>query len=164
MVGRDSIFGAAAALNGGIAINDAIVQLPGSALTVRSALFREVAAVSLSFRTTMIRHEQAILAQALQSAACNASHTVEARLSRWLLRARDLSRSDSLPFTQVFLSQMLAVERSSVSLVAGTLQHAGLIRYSRGHIDIIDVEGLNSSACECYLATKAHYDALLDGH
>jgi CRP-like cAMP-binding protein len=164
MIGCDSVFGAVAALNGGIAINDAIVQLPGTASTLGVAQIRRAAADSVSFRTTLIRHEQAILAQALQSAACNASHTVESRLSRWLLRARDLSGSDSLPLTQEFLAHMLAVERSSVSLVAGTLQQAGLIRYSRGHIDIINVEDLRDSACECYLTTKAYYDGLLDGH
>jgi CRP-like cAMP-binding protein len=164
MIGRDSVFGAAAALNGGIAINDAIVQLPGVASTLGVAQIRRAAEDSVSLRTTLIRHEQALLAQALQSAACNASHTVESRLSRWLLRARDLACSDSLPLTQEFLAQMLAVERSSVSLVAGTLQQAGLIRYSRGHIEIINVDELRDSACECYFATKAHYDALLKSH
>jgi CRP-like cAMP-binding protein len=162
--GRDSIFGASAALNGGIALNDAIVQLPGTASTLSVAQIRRAAEDSVPFRTTLIRHEQALLSQALQSAACNASHTVESRLSRWLLRARDLSGSDNLPLTQEFLAQMLAVERSSVSLVAGTLQQAGLIRYSRGHIEIIDVDALSESACECYFSTKAHYDALLSSH
>jgi CRP-like cAMP-binding protein len=164
MIGRDSVFGAAAALNGCIAINDAIVQLPGTASILGVAQIRRAAEDSASFRTMLMRHEQALLSQALQSAACNASHTVESRLSRWLLRARDLSGSDNLPLTQEFLAQMLAVERSSVSLVAGTLQQAGLIRYSRGHIEIIDLEGLRDSACECYAATKAHYDALLTEH
>jgi CRP-like cAMP-binding protein len=82
MIGRDSVFGAAAALNGGIAINDAIVQLPGTASTLGVAQIRRAAEDSVSLRTTLIRHEQALLAQALQSAACNASHTVESHLSR----------------------------------------------------------------------------------
>ena len=161
MVGCDSVFGAVSALDGAIAINDAIVQLPGTAMVLSVAQLRRAANESLTFRTVLIRHEQALLGQALQSAACNASHTVEARLSRWLLRAHDLSGNTDLPLTQEFLSQMLAVERSSVSLVASTLQHAGLLRYSRGLISLIDVSGLKETACECYATTKAAYDALL---
>jgi CRP-like cAMP-binding protein len=164
MIGRDSVFGAVAALDGGIAINDAIVQLPGTATVLTVPQLRKAADESSTFRTTLIRHEQALLAQALQSAACNGSHTVEARMSRWLLRAHDLSGGDDLPLTQEFLAQMLAVERSRVSLVASTLQHAGLIRYSRGHIILIDIPGLKESACECYATTKAVYEALLGVH
>ena len=87
MVGRDSVFGASAALDGATAMNDAIVQLPGTGSVLDVAHLRRAVEQSVSFRTTLIRHEQAVLAQALQTAACNASHTVESRLSRWLLRA-----------------------------------------------------------------------------
>jgi CRP-like cAMP-binding protein len=104
------------------------------------------------------------VAQAQQSAACNASHNVEARLSRWLLRSRDLSGGDSLPLTQEFLAQMLGVQRSSVSVVAHTFQQAGLIHYSRGHIEIINLEGLQDASCECYGTVKGHCDRLLNGH
>lgn len=159
MIGRDSMFGAAAALNGDIALNEAIVQLPGRSSVLEIAQLRMAAKESEPFRATLVRHEQALLAQALQSAACNASHTVEARLSRWLLRARDLS-GDSLPLTQEFLAQMLGVQRSSVSIVANTLQRAGLISYRRGHIHITDLAGLEESSCECYETVKAHYDRL----
>jgi CRP-like cAMP-binding protein len=107
MIGRDSVFGGSAALDGTIALNDAIVQLPGTASVLDIAQLRKAAEQSVTFRTALIRHEQALLAQAQQSAACNAAHPVEARLSRWLLRARDLSGSDSLHLTQEFLSQML---------------------------------------------------------
>ena len=103
-------------------------------------------AKSPDFRTALIRHEQVLFAQAQQSAACNASHTVEARLSRWLLRSRDLSGSDTLALTQEFLPQMLSVQRSSVSLVANTLQQARLIRYSRGHFEILNLEGLQDAS------------------
>jgi CRP-like cAMP-binding protein len=129
MVGRDSVFEASAALDGGIALNEAIVQLPGAASILDVAQLRRAAEQSVSFRTTLIRHEQALLGQALQSAACNAAHNVESRLSRWLLRARDLRGGDMLPLTQEFLAQMLGVQRSRVSLVANTFQRAGLIRY-----------------------------------
>lgn len=101
-----------------------------------------------------MRHEQTLFAQAQQSTACMANHEIEARLCRWLLRARDLSGSDKLPFTQEFLAEMLGVRRTSVTTVARTLQEAGMIRYSRGHIEILDVDGLQEAACECYQTVK----------
>jgi CRP-like cAMP-binding protein len=164
MVGRDSVFGAGAALNGAIAMSDAVVQLPGAASVLDVASLRRVGEESLPFRTTLIRHEQALFVQAQQSAACNASHTVEARLSRWLLRARDLSHSDTLAFTQEFLAEMLGVQRTSVSVVANTLQEAGMIRYRRGRIDIVNLDALQEGACECYQTVKAHYDRLVNNH
>ena len=100
MVGRDSVFGAAVALDDGIALTDAIVLLPGTAAVIELAHFRAVADRSVSFRAALARHEQALSAQTQQAAACNASHSVEARLSRWLLRARDLCDSETLPLTQ----------------------------------------------------------------
>jgi CRP-like cAMP-binding protein len=109
----------------------------------------------------LIRHEQTVYAQAQQSAACFATHTVQARLSRWLLRARDLSASEELNFTQEYLGEMLGVRRSSVTIVAHTLQEAGLIRYSRGKIKILNPEGLKDSACECYETVKLHYEKML---
>jgi CRP-like cAMP-binding protein len=124
---------------------------------------REVAEASVTFRTTLIRHEQVLFAQAQQSAACNASHTVEARLARWLLRCRDLTGGDTLELTQEFLGQMLGVRRTSVSLVANTLQKAGLITYSRGHIKVTNLKGLSDTSCECYATVKSHYDRLLNG-
>jgi Mn-dependent DtxR family transcriptional regulator len=90
-----------------------------------------------------------------------ASHDVEARLCRWLLRARDWSGSDTLAFTQEFLAEMLGVQRTSVTTVAHTLQRAGMIKYSRGIIQINDLEGLRQAACECYEAINAHYRELL---
>jgi CRP-like cAMP-binding protein len=159
MIGRDTVYGAGAALDGNIALNESIIQMAGAASVLDIAQLRTAAMQSEPFRATLVRHEQALLAQALQSTACNASHTVEARLSRWLLRARDLS-GDDLALTQEFLAQMLGVQRSSVSVVANTLQRAGLIRYARGHIKITNIEGLSEAACECYGTVKAHYDKL----
>jgi len=160
MIGRDSFFGPMAALDNGLALNDAIVQLAGSAFMMEIGAFRATAKLSPALRGVIIRHEQALFAQALQSAPCCAFHTVEARMARWLLRASDISNSDILPLTQEFLGQMLGTRRGSVSLVANTLHRAGLIRYARGNIEIINREGLMDSACECYGVIKAHYDRL----
>lgn len=161
LIGRESIFGAAAALGGQISLTDAVVLLPGTASILDVAQLRAVAERSVGFRTTLIRHEQALLAQAQQSAACNATHAVEARLSRWLLRIRDIHDGETLPLTQEMLARMIGVQRNAVSLVAHSLQQAGIISYSRGHIHIASVEGLMESACECYHVVKAHYDRLL---
>jgi CRP-like cAMP-binding protein len=161
MVGREGVVGGSAALDGQVALNRGIVQIEGDASILDVAFLREAAEQSVTFRTALIRHEQALFAQAQQSAACNASHTVEARLSRWLLRSRELAGSDALGLTQEFVAQMLGVRRTSVSLVANTLQNAGLIRYSRGRIQITDLDGLRSASCECYGRVKAQYDRLL---
>jgi CRP-like cAMP-binding protein len=161
MIGNDSVLGGIAALDGSISLTDAIVQLPGRASTLEVRYLRIAAERSLSFRTALIRHEQALFAQAQQSAACNASHSVEARLARWLLRMHDLVGDRSLPLTQDFLAQMIGVQRNSVSAVANTLQHAGILKYNRGHIEITDIDGLKRVACECYAAVEEQYQRLL---
>jgi len=160
-IGRDSVFGAAVALDGGVSLTAAVVVLPGTASVLDAAGLRAAAERSVIFRTTLARHDQAVLALAQQSAACNASHSVEARLSRWLLRARDLCGSETLPLTQEFLAQMIGVQRNAISIVAHALQQSGIIRYSRGRIDIVDVDGLREAACECYAAAKTHHQRLL---
>ena len=162
MIGRDGVFGASVVRDGAISLNDAMVQLPGIAFTLELPQFRKAAQQSVLFREALVRQEQTLLIQAQQSAACNAYHSVEARLSRWLLRMHDLFDSNKLPLTQGFLAQMIGVRRNSVSLVAHTLQQAGLIRYSRGHIDIINLEGLKETACECYETVKMRCESILN--
>jgi CRP-like cAMP-binding protein len=161
MVGKDGVVGGSAALNGDLSLNKAVVQLTGRASVVDVDRVRALAESSVVFRTALMRHEQFVMAQAQQSAACNASHAVEARISRWLLRCRDLAGSDDIALTQEFLAEMMGVRRTSVSLVANTLQQAGLIKYRRGHIRVLDVEGLQDAACECYETVKAHANRLL---
>jgi CRP-like cAMP-binding protein len=160
MIGRESFFGSMSALDSGLALNDAIVQVAGAAMRMEVGPFRAAAKRSASFRDAKIRHEQALIAQALQSASCRAFHAVDARLARWLLRAADISDGGALPLTQEFLGQMLGARRSSVSTVAHRLQRAGVIRYVRGTIEIVDCEGLKDVACECYGVLKGHYDRL----
>ena len=161
MLGRDSIVGGGAALADGIAASDAVVLFPGTASAVEIPAFRNVAAASVEFRRLVIRHEQALLARAQQSLLCNTLHPVEARLARWLLRARELSDRETLPLTQETLAQMMGVRRNAVSLVAHALQRAGIIRYSRGQIEITDLHALEATSCDCYSATKAYHARLL---
>ena len=156
MIGRNSAVGAAAPLDGSIALIQAIVQVE----TAETVALKRIAKESETFRLALVRNDQAASAQTQQVAACNALHELEERLSRWLLQARDLLRSDTLPLTQEFLSQMLGVQRSSVTLVARKLQEAGLINYRRGRIHILHVEGLQDSCCECYEAVNAHFRRL----
>ena len=161
MVCRDGAVNATSALDGKTSFQKGIVQVPGVASVITSDALRAIANEFEPFRSVLIRHEQVVLAQAQQSAACNASHTVEARMCRWILRIRDLTGSDEMELTQEFLSQMLGVRRTSVSLVANTLQKADFIRYRRGHIRIVDVEKLKSGACECYQRMKDRYETLV---
>jgi CRP-like cAMP-binding protein len=160
MVGRDSIVGASAALGILVGVTEAVVLLPGTASVIDVDRFRAAVERSEALRTTLVRHGQALFVQAQQTAGCNASHSVEARLARWLLRVRDLSGSNHFTLTQELMAQMIGARRNSVSIVANTLQQARYIRYSRGHVEILDLDGLTGLACECYGAVKAQYERL----
>ena len=161
MVGMDGVVGASAALDGKIALSRGIVQLGGEAIVCDIDALKSAAMQSPKLLSLLIRHEQTVYAQAQQSAACFATHRVEARLSRWLLRARDLAGDDHLPFTQEYLAEMLGVRRTSVTEVAHTLQEAGLIKYARGKIQIMNAKELQESACECYGSVKLLYQRLI---
>jgi CRP-like cAMP-binding protein len=155
------VINAASALDGSVSLNKGIVQIAGVASFVGVGQLRRLADQVKSLRALIIRHEQVLFAQSQQSAACNASHSVEKRMCRWLLRMRDLAGSNDLTLKQEFLAQMLGVRRPSVSVVANMLQEAGLIRYRRGHIRLLDLDGLREGSCECYDVVKAHYERLL---
>lgn len=161
MIGGDGVVGASSALDSHEAVNRAIVQVPGSALRVRSREARQAVDASRSIRSAFYRYDQLVLAQAQQSAVCNAKHQIEERLCRWLLRTHDLISDDDMPLTQDFLAQMLGVRRTSVSLAASQLQSAGIIRYSRGKIRMRDKERMKECACECYDALKSQERRLL---
>jgi CRP-like cAMP-binding protein len=161
MVGRDSIFGSFAALGDPTALNSAVVLVPGVASTVELDALRSAADQSATLRATLARHGLAVYAQIQQTAGCNAAHTVESRLARCLLHTRDLSGSDKIVLTQESIAQMIGARRNSVSLVAHTLQQANFIHYSRGHIEITNLDGLIRTSCECYATVKAQYDRLL---
>jgi CRP-like cAMP-binding protein len=161
MIGREGVVGGLSALDTKVSVSRAVVQVAGAATALDVDHVCHLAAHSVSFRAVLIRHEQVLLAQSQQSAACNAVHTLEARLSRWLLRCRDLIGSEDIALTQEFLAQMLGVRRTSVSIVANTLQQAGFIRYRRGHIRVLNLDGLRESACECYETVRSLSDRLI---
>jgi CRP-like cAMP-binding protein len=161
MVGKNSVVGGGSALDGRLAINQAIVQVDGSSLTVDSGVLRTLATESDSLRAALMRHELMNFALTQQVAACNARHELDERLCRWLLQSRDLVSSDTLPLTQEFLAQMLGVQRSSVTIIARKLQESGLIKYRRGHIQVLDAIHLGDAACECYSTINHHFERLI---
>lgn len=164
LVGRDSIFGAFKTLGDPIALNRAVVVVPGAASTIDLDHLRVVAERSQTLRIQLFRHGMMVFAQTQQTAGCNAAHTVEARLARCLLQTQDLSGTGEFVLTQETLAQMIGARRNSVSLIANTLQQAGFITYSRGRIRITNSDGLRRTACECYGATKWTCERLLKPH
>ena len=161
MTGRDGVVGAGAALNGRVSLNRAIVQIGGQSLSCGLEEFKTIVKEHPPVLSLIGSHEQALFAQAQQSAACNAMHLLENRLARWLLRAADLHGGDELDLTQEYIAEMLGVRRTSVTVIAHTLQEAGMITYARGRIKLANVPALQQTACECYQAVKLNYDAML---
>jgi len=159
--GRDSVVGSGAALADGRSPTDTRVLFPCTASVLDLQVFRDTADTSARFRRLVVRHEQALLAHVQQSLLCNTLHPVEARLSRWLLRARELCDREALPLTQELLAEMIGVRRNAISIVAHSLQQAGIIRYSRGQIEIIDAEALAATSCECHDTVRTQYARLL---
>src|SRR2546423_5913990 len=160
MMGLDGVIGASQAIDDKVSINKIIVQLPGTASMIERDPVRKLIRQGSALRKIFAAHEQFFVADVQQTAACNALHTVEARMCRWMLRMMDLVGTD-LPLTHDYLAAMIGVRRSSVSDVAVRLQDEGLITYLRGHITIENVEGLRRSSCECSEAVRKNYLPLL---
>jgi CRP-like cAMP-binding protein len=160
MTGRDGIFGVFSSLADPVALNSAVVLLPGVASTIELERLHDAAEQSATLRALMMRHDLATYAQIQQTAACNAAHPVEARLARCLLQIHDLS-DGKFVLTQESLAHMIGARRNSVSLAASTLQQADVIHYSRGHLEIRKLDELQKSACECYGLVRTQYERLL---
>jgi CRP-like cAMP-binding protein len=160
-VGREGAIGLSAHSGLWQTRSRALVQAPGTAKAISSSMLRAALAQSEQIRDLAIRYREALSAQAEQIAACNALHSVEERIARWLLQASDRLDGAELPVTQDALSQMLGVRRTTVTIVAQKLQQNDLIRYRRGHIIIVNPGELHALACECYDACK-QADALFD--
>jgi CRP-like cAMP-binding protein len=161
IAGREGMLGVQAVLGDDVSINEAMVQVPGSALRMPADVLRREAQASPELRAVLLRYVQAVLNSATQSAACNRAHLLEQRLARWLLTARDRAGTDRLPLTHEFIAMMLGVRRAGVTVAAQSLQTSGLIQYAHGRITIADREGLEVAACECYEVIKREYARLL---
>lgn len=157
-IGYEGAVGSFAGLGQRRSHTRAVVQVAGAATRIAGSHFRKAVQDSDAICKIVVRYGEMLLIQVQQTAACNALHAVEARLSRWLLQARDRLDSNTIALTHEFLSQMLGVRRTTVTVVANVLQQAGLIRYHRGQIEIVDRPGLEARACECYEAIRRQID------
>jgi len=160
-IGREGALGLMSAVSPRQSLSRAIVQVAGRARRISAAQLHHAWDRSLAIRDLADRHQEALFAHAIHSVACNALHSVEARFCRWLLSCRDRIDTNTVSLTQEFLADMLGVQRTTVTVVARALQAAGLIRYRRGVVDILDRQGLEAVACECYGAVRRNYERLL---
>jgi CRP-like cAMP-binding protein len=141
--------------------NRALIQVAGDGGRMTVDAFRAVIPRMPHFARLLQRYTLALLTQIAQNSACNRTHSVEERCARWLLMTRDRVQDDSFLLTQEFIAQMLGVRRPTVSIAAGMLSRAGFITYVRGRIRILDPEGLERAACECYRIITAEFARLL---
>jgi CRP-like cAMP-binding protein len=159
-VGHGGVVGATAGLGACHAFTRAIVQIPGEAARIARTSFHLAAEESPAIRDLVVAYNNLLFSQVQQSVACNALHVLEARLCRWLLQTQDCIGHKCIPLTQEFIAETLGVRRTTLTVVAGVLQRAGMIRYRRGLIHIVNRPALESSACECYAVVKQHTDNL----
>jgi len=138
-----------------------MVQVPGTALRLDVALFHDALERLPSLRPLLLRYTLAHFEQVARTAACNGRHAIEQRLARWLLMSHDRVEGDGFPMTHEFMAMMLGIRRAGVTTAAGVLQRAGMIRYSRGQMEIMDRAGLEASACECYGMARRAMDRLV---
>jgi len=149
LIGYEGMVGVPAFL-GGVTPYRAVVQMPGDAYRVRGETLYEEFRRNPFLRDLLLKYTNAFFIQVAQSTICNCHHTLQERLCRWLLVARDAVRSDALTLTHDVIAHLLGARRASVTVAAGLLQRAGLIKISRGQITIIDNRGLEAMSCECY--------------
>jgi CRP-like cAMP-binding protein len=150
-VGREGMLGMSAVFNGDLSPSATMVQAETDrCYAMPIAAFRDEMNRHEAFYSLITRYTRAMVGVIMQSTACNAVHSVEQRLARWLLLAHDRVGRNEFPLTQEFVAMMLGATRPTVTVIAGTLQRAGLITYHRGHLTIVDREKLESASCECY--------------
>lgn len=159
-VGNEGIVGVPLVLGGSLAVR-AISQVAGWVLRMEATAFDECIQAEPAVRNLLNDYLQALFGQVAQAAACNRLHTNEERLSRWLLMSHDRVGVDQFLITHEFLGQMLGSRRATVTLSAGILQAAGLIKYRRGVVSITDRSGLEAVACECYAVIKEELESVL---
>jgi CRP-like cAMP-binding protein len=163
-VGREGVVGVSAALDGAPVTSAAMVQgATDTCYRMKVDVFRQEIDRRGAFYELMAHFAQALFGFVAQSTACNAIHSVEQRLARWLLMAQDRMASDEFPLTQEFAAMMLGASRPTVTVVAGTLQKAGLIKYRHGHLTVVDRENLEAASCECYRAATDLLNGVTNG-
>lgn len=162
LVGQEGMVGIPALLGGGTTTNKAFVQVPDSGMRIKADVLKSEFDRGGMLQSLLLRYMQALFTQVSQVAACNRLHSLEERFARWLLSVQYCVQSDEFPLTQEFISHMLGVRRSGVTVAASTLSQAGMIRYSRGKITILNQEDLEATSCECYKLISNEFSRLLD--
>ena len=160
-IGREGAFGLFAAMYSRVSFNRCLVQLEGSVIRCPIEVLQSEFKRSEHVRDLFVSYSETLLSQVQQTVACNAMHTTEERICRWLLMMHDRAEGEALPYTHEFLSHMLGANRKSVTLAAQSLQTAGLISYYRGTIKVLNRPGLEKASCECYAIVKERFDAFL---
>ncbi len=161
-IGNEGFGGIDILIGGKLATDTTICQVTGSSLRMRTGDFQEAINGDTPLRNVTQRFLRAFLSQVSQSVLCNRLHTIEERFARWVLMTHDRVPGNEFHLTQEFLADMLGVQRPSVSVVAGAFQQAGLIKYSRGNMTILNRAGLEGTACECYANVCEQFNRLLD--
>jgi CRP-like cAMP-binding protein len=161
VVGNEGIVGVSLFLGGETTTSRAVVQSAGHAYRLKGPLLKDAFFRAGPMLRVLLRYAQALLTQMAQTAVCNRHHTVDQQLCRWLLLSLDRLSSNELAMTQELIANMLGVRREGVTEAAGKLQAAGLIRYHRGHITVLNRPGLEARVCECYQVAKKEFDRLL---
>jgi CRP-like cAMP-binding protein len=161
VVGNEGLVGIALFMGGETTPSRAVVQSAGHAYRLKGQLLKDEFTRAAALQHLLLRYTQALLTQMAQTAVCNRHHSVDQQLCRWLLLSMDRLPSNKLTMTQELIANMLGVRREGVTEAAGKLQGAGLIRYSRGHITVLDRPRLEQRACECYQVVKKEFDRLL---
>ena len=161
LIGNEGMVGLPIILGGKRNIGRAIVQIEGTALRIDAHHLKKAFQQGETLQKLLLLYTQARLTQVAQTAACNRQHNIEERLARWLLSVYDCVLKDELPLTQEFIANMLGTRRSGVTVAANTLQKAGLIKYNRGKITILNREELENTACECYRLVQNEFIRLL---
>ena len=162
LVGNDGVVGMPLFLGGETSPSKAVVVVAGSAFKMKVKTLRDEFAAGGALQWMLLRYTQAFITQVSQAAVCNRLHAVEQRLCRWLLMCRDRVQTDELQMTQEFISNVLGGRRETVTVAAGRLQDAGLIRYSRGHITILNRRAMEATVCECYSTVRSESDRLAE--
>lgn len=160
-IGREGAIGGIVSAGHKPAFGRAVVQVGGDALSIPTSYLEAAKTGSPRFGDLFSRYADALLAQMMQSVACNALHRTEERCCRWLLATHDRAGDKMIHLTQESLAEMLGVQRTTVTAVTGVLQERGLIRTHRGRVEVLDRDGLERAACECYTAVEDHFARLL---
>lgn len=160
-IGREGAFGLFAAMYSGVSFNRCTVQLEGPMHRLEIEPLRTEFRNNAQVQNLLVSYSETLLSQIMQTVACNSLHSVEERMSRWLLMMHDRAEGEILTYTHEFLARIMGANRTSITHAAQSLQNQGLIRYRRGLMQVEDRAGLEAASCECYAVVKARFDAFL---